>query len=206
MRRAPLGEEAAKNLLIEAAVDLMGRYGYHGVSIDSIVAKAGVTKGTFYYYLHDKQELLYLIHERFINDLVSETRRATNRIDDPSERLHAMVGIAVRALARHLPAARVFFSELRHLEEPYRSSMREKRDQYELLWRETLKQGIEAGHFRASVDPALCTRAFLGMINWMYQWYRTEGPSTPEQLATQFTTLMLNGIARGAVPTLQAAT
>lgn len=119
---------------------------------------------SIYYHSSDKQELLYLIHERFINDLLSETQTAVKGLQDPRERLDVIVRIAVRALARHLPAAGSSLANCVTWKSRIAPAMREKRDQYELLWRETLERGVQSGHFRATVDPALCTRSILGMI------------------------------------------
>jgi hypothetical protein len=56
-------------------------------------------------------------------------------------------------------------------------------------------------HRRASVGvvtPRVAAFALLGMINWIYQWYRPEGSITEEALIKQYTAIFFSGIfARG---------
>ncbi len=48
----------------------------------------------------------------------------------------------------------------------------------------------------------LTTAAFgiLGQINWLYHWYRPEGPLTIRDLADQVVTLLLKGLLPGEPP------
>jgi hypothetical protein len=49
-----------------------------------------------------------------------------------------------------------------------------------------------------AVNPQVAGLALLGMINWMYQWYRPEGPVSEGEIARQFTQLFFQGaFARG---------
>jgi hypothetical protein len=43
------------------------------------------------------------------------------------------------------------------------------------------------------VTPRAAALALLGMINWIYQWYKPDGPLTPEALVAQFTEILFHG-------------
>lgn len=57
-----------KKELIKIAYDLFITKGYENTSIDEIIAKAGIAKGTFYYYFESKEEML----EEVINMMIDE--------------------------------------------------------------------------------------------------------------------------------------
>jgi len=47
---------------------------------------------------------------------------------------------------------------------------------------------------KGSVSPRAAAFALLGMINWIYQWYKPEGNLQANNLVPQFTDLVLGGI------------
>ncbi|MGC2476827.1 MAG: hypothetical protein WA485_21005, partial [Candidatus Sulfotelmatobacter sp.] len=49
-------------------------------------------------------------------------------------------------------------------------------------------------HGKGSVSPRAAAFALLGMINWIYQWYKPEGNLQAHNLVPQFTELMFGGI------------
>ena len=77
--------------LVETALDLFGREGFHATGIDRILAKAGVAKMTLYHHFRSKEELilaaLRLRDERFRNQLM---RRLEQRTKHPAKRLAAL--------------------------------------------------------------------------------------------------------------------
>jgi hypothetical protein len=47
---------------------------------------------------------------------------------------------------------------------------------------------------KAKVSPRAAAFALLGMINWIYQWYKPEGDLQAQNLIPQFTDLIFGGI------------
>ena len=80
--------------LVETALALFGREGFHATGIDRILAEAGVAKMTLYHHFRSKDELilaaLRLRDERFRNDFM---RRVEKNADDPAERLLAIFDV-----------------------------------------------------------------------------------------------------------------
>ena len=64
------GERRQK--LIYAIVDEFSKYPYKKASINSIVKKAGISKGLIYHYFEDKQDLYYSTIEHVIRELFTE--------------------------------------------------------------------------------------------------------------------------------------
>jgi hypothetical protein len=49
---------------------------------------------------------------------------------------------------------------------------------------------------KGTVSPRAAAFALLGMINWIYQWYRPEGSLREEDLARQYTEIFFDGAFR----------
>ena len=49
------------------------------------------------------------------------------------------------------------------------------------------------GSKKGAVTPRAAAFALLGMLNWIYQWYRPEGTLQEESLAQQYTEIFFQG-------------
>jgi hypothetical protein len=68
-----------------------------------------------------------------------------------------------------------------------------RRDKFEELWRDMLKEGIDQGVFYCE-DSSLSARALLGMINWTITWYSPEGPLTADEIGENLANMVLQGL------------
>ena len=72
MVRITKDPEERKEEIMDTAQELFLRAGFEKTSVNEIIKKVGVAKGTFYYYFHSKDEILGAIVERFINNIEVE--------------------------------------------------------------------------------------------------------------------------------------
>jgi len=63
-----------------------------------------------------------------------------------------------------------------------RDAFFERRDQFEKLFRQVIREGIANRTFR-SVDVAIFTKTILGAHNWVGVWYRPDGRLNGQQIA-----------------------
>src|SRR5262249_3973955 len=69
-----------------------------------------------------------------------------------------------------------------------------KRDRYERGVRELIADGVRRGALGAA-DAGIATRAFLGALNWTAQWFRPDGPDTPQRVADVVAAFAVAGLA-----------
>lgn len=83
--------------LMDAAQDLILDYGYSGTSLDRVIEKAGVTKGTFFYHFRSKAELAHALVRRFADqdgELLEEClAKAEATHDDPLDQVLYFIGL-----------------------------------------------------------------------------------------------------------------
>jgi TetR/AcrR family transcriptional regulator, cholesterol catabolism regulator len=51
----------------------------------------------------------------------------------------------------------------------------------------------QARQSKRNVSPRAATFALLGMINWIYQWYKPEGAMNSQQIAAQYSQIFFSG-------------
>lgn len=69
--------EIRRQQILDRARDVFAKKGYHQAKIDDVVAAAGVARGTFYLYFHDKRSIFEELCSRFFQRIAL----AVSRID-----------------------------------------------------------------------------------------------------------------------------
>jgi AcrR family transcriptional regulator len=151
-------------------------------------------KGSLYYYIDSKHELLL----RIITDVHTQAFAQLQEVVDadlpPAERLRRfIIGHAVYC-ATHRTGMGVFLHEYKSVEGPAKARVMAMRDRYEQLLSHIIVEGKKDGSFRFNVDPRLTVKLILGMINWLYHWYSDSGSLTPEQIGQAMADMALRGI------------
>ena len=74
--------EKRKHELLKIAYEMFLRRGYENTSVDEIIAKAQIAKGTFYYYFLSKEQLLEDVIEMMIENETGASGTADDRRDN----------------------------------------------------------------------------------------------------------------------------
>jgi hypothetical protein len=90
----------------------------------------------------------------------------------------------------HYVEAQVSAAEFGYLEESGRTVVVALRDEQELMFREVVEYGVEAGAF-VTPDPRLAARAIINMGTAVASWYRPGGALSPAELAAAYSRLAL---------------
>ncbi|MFX0070858.1 MAG: TetR/AcrR family transcriptional regulator [Candidatus Hermodarchaeota archaeon] len=67
--------EERKKEILEAAKELFHTLGYNQTPVNAIIKKAGIAKGTFYYYFRSKNEVLSCIAYDTVKEMVKEAQK-----------------------------------------------------------------------------------------------------------------------------------
>ena len=183
-----------KGRIVETALVLFEKHGYHGVTVGQIVDECGTSKGGFYHNFKSKDELLYHIHDIFISYVLDKAREAYDNFDTPVSRLCAIIQSFTKVFDLYKPHITVFYQESTYLVGDFYQKINEKRDEYRKLILQVIKEGQENGDFRSEVPAEISTMSIIGMINWTYKWFSKEGPLTIDEIALVFNDLILHSL------------
>ncbi|MCL5958683.1 MAG: TetR/AcrR family transcriptional regulator [Chloroflexi bacterium] len=184
-----------KKNITDVAANLFASRGYHATSIQDLSEELGLGKGSLYYHIGSKDELLFWVHEQFINPLLKETEEILARGLPPAETLRAISHNLMRVITEYLPFVTVFYQDHRALSDGRREQILEKQDSFERIIDSVLQRGIDEGTFLA-LDVPVTRLAFLGMHNHAYHWLHPDGRVKPEEIADIFCALFLQGIEK----------
>ena len=88
-------ESASKTKLLDTAIDLVWASSYGAVSVDDICVKAGVNKGSFYYFFKSKSDLAVAAFERHWDAKRERMDRIFSPQVPPLERLDQYMGAII---------------------------------------------------------------------------------------------------------------
>lgn len=102
----------ARERILQATRKVFARAGYHELSVEQVIAEAGVSRPTFYRYFHSVDEAVELLVSQVNQDLIQRILVALSSVDTPATKVEAAV-LAWRGWGEDMGEfLRPFFGEL----------------------------------------------------------------------------------------------
>ncbi|MEU1852825.1 TetR/AcrR family transcriptional regulator [Streptomyces sp. NPDC019990] len=182
--------------LLAIAARVFAEQGYSATTVRKIADAAGMLAGSLYYHFDSKESMLDEILSAFLDELWARYDAVLSAGLGPSRTLQALVTESFREIDRHHAAVAIYQKESAHLAtHPRFAYLVESQQRFEKAWLGTLERGMAAGVFRADLDVRLTYR-FLRDTVWVAaSWYRPGGRHSPEEIARQYLSMVLEGIA-----------
>jgi AcrR family transcriptional regulator len=180
--------------ILKAAADVFYEKGYDAATLQDIADRVGILKGSIYYYIKTKSDLLDHLLREVHNEGVAMIRDRSSVAGTVFDKLEAMFRSHVDYMSRNQAKSTVYLRELKALDPDRRETLirgHEFRDQFLVL----IKQGQGEGLIIADLDPKLTAQTMMGWTNSLYQWYRPQQRKPVKVIADHFITIMLRGIA-----------
>lgn len=186
-----------KQKIKDISVKLFEKDGFSETSIQDIVNKLGVTKGTFYYYFESKEQLLMDIHLEYIEILLAkQTEIVKDTKLKAKEKIQAVIRLFIADFSDKAANGRIFFREMRHLNDENKQVIKEKRYLFKDNIQLILKEGIQSGEFKEDIHVEMITLAIIGTTNYSYIWFNPKGEVSSDQLSRIYSDLIMDGIAK----------
>jgi TetR/AcrR family transcriptional regulator, cholesterol catabolism regulator len=150
--------------LYEAAIELIGEHGYTGTTVDEIVARAGVSKGTVYYHFKSKAELVTALLDDGLQRLAASFREEAEGAQGPAATLRALVHAELAYIQRYQAFSKLVMSEMWRVDRDWQDGLRVLREEYVAVIARCLDEGVRTGAFRAGVEPQTAASAVFGMV------------------------------------------
>lgn len=183
-----------KQDILEAAAGIFREKGFHATSMKDIAEAVHLQKASLYHHIDSKQEILLALLDQALDLLIDDMQSIVESDHPPPEKLKAAIHRYMNMLAANADLATVLLLEYRSLAPEFHRRHVKRRDRFESLWRQILKEGVDSGDFR-ELDPAVTGFALLGALNWMITWYQAEGDLTAGELAERFHAIFHHGLA-----------
>lgn len=185
-----------RDLLLSVAERLFAERGFQATSIRDIAAALEIQAGSLYAHIEGKDDLLWECVSAAADRFFAAVEPIVQSNLVPIEKLRQVIAAHVTVITQNLDAAAVYSTEWRHLGEKRKLEFAARRDDYERMVRGLVVDCIRKGLF-AAVDEKFATLLILSSINWIYQWYKPDGPMTADEISRKLTDMLYNGLRRG---------
>jgi AcrR family transcriptional regulator len=181
---------------VQIAAKLFLERGYDSTSMQEIADEMGILKGSVYHYVRTKEDLLWMIVEPRFSELVDNAGAIFEQHDRPVlERVGLALEAHAHSYAAHYPYMFVTIREDGRTISPKRRKHFEGLQQdYYQLWKAALSEGVDSGELRSDLDTSTVVHGIFGMLNWMFRWFRPDGPMTAEDVGRTFASLVACGL------------
>lgn len=184
---------AVRGAILESALRHFSARGYSGTTMRDIARDVDCSTSTIYQHFASKYHILMTIIDEVMSELeVSLTEAlAASGEQTPAELLRSAVRMHILVHTAKLQReSLIAASEMRSLDDADRTAYIERRDKYEGIFRDIVSDGINDGSFVVAY-PKKAVQAILVMSTGVASWYRSDGETSPGDLADIYAVLAL---------------
>jgi AcrR family transcriptional regulator len=181
--------------VLDAAARVFHEKGYEATSIQDIADEVGILKGSVYYYITSKEDVLFEVLQEVHEAALKVVLEALEPDGDPLHKIRAFVVALARFNAENRIRMGILLHDLRALSEPRRREIVRERDAYDRMLRRLIIEGQERGCVCPDIDPKVTALAVMGMINTIYQWYRPTGGLDAQYIGSVYADLVMRALA-----------
>jgi AcrR family transcriptional regulator len=157
-----IAQEEKRRLLLEAAVRVFARSGYHDSRVGDITAEAGVAHGLLYHYFTSKEEVLEAVFRDAWTDVLEAFEGLESSEEPPREQLNHVAAILLGSWRRNPDLVRVLVREVAR--GPQVKTKVDELARALATIERIVARGQREGAFRKDLDPALASWIFYGAI------------------------------------------
>ena len=195
-RKQPELHQRRTEQIVTTSAYLIQEKGFHGATLQKVAEELDVTKAALYYYVKDKEDLLFRIHLHTLELALASVEAIIQSEQSPANKVRALIDNQVRLITSRPELFTVYFNEKAHLSADHAEAVTNLERQIVQRMVVVLRQGMASGAFQ-NMDPTVAAFALLGASSWVYRWYRPDGRLSVDEVSHFLQTMVLNGLESG---------
>lgn len=180
--------------LVDTAANIFAEKGYHATSVQDIASELGILKGSIYYYIDSKEDLLYDIVRRRLDDIEGLLARLRSPDLDPVAKLRGFIDGSVEHVLEEPVKSAVLVRDMWALTGERLQSAIKVMDRQDRFLRRQVTAGQKEGVICPDADPVLVAAAILSMVVLTHRRLGKSRRSRVEGAGEAFSDLVLAGV------------
>jgi AcrR family transcriptional regulator len=183
--------ELQRDRVLKAAATCFNQKGYRGTSLKDVSKLLNLTDAALYYYVRNKEELVYLCYQRAAELGWDAMQRGVHdgQTGLAQARLYIRYHVEIM-VGENGPVA--IMSEIPSLKRDHRNEILEVSRKHSMGFEAILQTGIEDGSI-GECDVRMTGNAIMGAINWIPKWYHGDA-KTAKNLVAEFPGILTAGL------------
>jgi TetR/AcrR family transcriptional regulator, fatty acid metabolism regulator protein len=186
-----------RRLILDAAVRVFARQGFHTCRVSDIADEAGVAYGLVYHYFSSKEQMLdTLFLDRW--DVMLAAIAETDASDrSPREKLRSVASFIIDSYRHDPDVMKVIIVEVTRAANTFgRTHLAKIRDAYDSI-AQIVSAGQRAGEFGDAITPAFAAQAFYGSVEQVLTGWIFDASPVDEQEFERAKTMIVDLICDG---------
>jgi TetR/AcrR family fatty acid metabolism transcriptional regulator len=190
-------QEDRRRRILDAAVRVFARRGYHGARVGDIATEAGVAHGLLYHYFSSKDEVLETVFRDNFGELLERFRAVEASAEAAPDKLAGIAKILLRTWRNDPDLVTVMVRDVARSAR-LQEQIAEVGEAFAIVQR-VIEQGQREGSFRPELDPRLASWiVYGGLEEVLTGWVLGQLPDGDDEVARAERTaieLALGGLA-----------
>ena len=196
-----------RRLILDAAVRVFARQGFHTCRVSDIADEAGVAYGLVYHYFRSKDEVLDTLFLERWNVLLEAIRETDRQAITPREKLYAIASFIVDSYRHDPDLMKVIIVEVTRAANSFgREHLAKIREAYDMIG-QIVETAQREGTFKREISSDFAALMFYGAIEQLLSGWIFDVIPQNEDDFEQAKVLVVEAICGGLeAPSTQAAT
>jgi TetR/AcrR family fatty acid metabolism transcriptional regulator len=183
--------------ILEAAVKVFARQGFHQSTVAQIAKEAGVADGTIYLYFKNKDDILVQFFSFRTKQVFERFREEVDRAHTSLEKLRNLVRRHLAEFQQDRDGAVVYQVETHQNSRLAEAQIKEMSQMYRDLISEIIEQGQQDGTIRKDLYVGLVKRLIIGAVDEVINtWLHSDGQYDLVSMADPLVELFIDGIGQ----------
>jgi TetR/AcrR family transcriptional regulator, fatty acid metabolism regulator protein len=181
--------------IIEAAVKVIARYGYHNAQVSKIAREAQVADGTIYLYFDNKDDVLISLFREKMGAFIETIREQIREHERAEDKLRDLIHMHLLLPTRDRNLAIVTQIELRQSNPAVREGINKVLKEYLNLIDLIIDLGKEQGMFRMDVEARIARKMIFGTLDEaVTSWIMNDRQYELASLTDPIHSVFINGL------------
>jgi TetR/AcrR family transcriptional regulator, cholesterol catabolism regulator len=180
--------------ILRTAARLFQERGYDATSMNDVAAALKLSKGGLYHHFQSKDEILFNIMSHAMDITEERVINVVRRVEGAEQRLRELIRLHIGVvLSEEDREITVMLHENHPLPAGLRRKINARKKDYIHFVEHLVADAQRQRGSASGVTPRAAAFALVGMINWIYQWYKPEGSLTGSDIVEQYTDIFFRG-------------
>jgi TetR/AcrR family fatty acid metabolism transcriptional regulator len=181
--------------ILEAAVKVFARQGFHQSTVAQIAKEAGVADGTIYLYFKNKDDILVQFFSFRAKQVFESFREAVDQAETSADKLRNLVRRHLTEFQRDRDGAVVYQVETHQNSRLAEAQIKEMSKMYRDLISEIIEHGQQEGTIRKDLYVGLVKRFIIGAVDEVINtWLHADGEYDLVSMVDPLVELFMKGI------------
>ncbi|WP_152654792.1 TetR/AcrR family transcriptional regulator [Oceanobacillus sp. CFH 90083] len=182
--------------IIEAAVKVIAKNGYHGSQVSKIAKEANVADGTIYLYFKNKEHILVSLFEVKMGEFIEQIAKTIEEGGSASDQLYTLIKMHFQQLSSDYYLAIVTQLELRQSNISLRLQINQVLKPYLTVIDGIVKKGMEQQQFREDLSVPLARQMIFGTLDEIVtNWVMKEQKYNLIEMAPEIHRMLVSALA-----------